>query len=165
MIRDKKIFNNFNNFNKKLLVLALIFIAILLLQSMIFMSFDDYGYGALKYSIGDKYNILGGTDYSNKDIFLFLKETYFKWAGRILGQFVLIKCLQTGEMFIKFIQSIMIFITLTVGIKVFADNKSYINNVFLVSVIFFAIPVRILTLSLFWYAASTIYFCLLHFLY
>lgn len=158
MIRDKKIFNNFNNFNKKLLVLALIFIAILLLQSMIFMSFDDYGYGALKYSIGDKYNILGGTDYSNKDIFLFLKETYFKWAGRILGQFVLIKCLQTGEMFIKFIQSIMIFITLTVGIKVFADNKSYINNVFLVSVIFFAIPVRILTLSLFWYAASTIYF-------
>lgn len=148
----------FKNLNVRFTILILLFIAILFLQSMIFMSFDDYGYGALKYSIGDKYNISGGTDYSNIDILLFLKETYFKWAGRVFGQFMLIKNLQIGETFIKFVQAIVIFITITVGVKVFSENKNYNRSLLLGSAVFFTIPVRILTLSLFWYAASTIYF-------
>ncbi|NFI93509.1 hypothetical protein FC961_03685 [Clostridium botulinum] len=142
---------------KNIWILIIIFLAILFLQSMIFMSFDDYGYGSLSYVIGNKYNSNGGVSYSIIDIFKFLKETYFEWAGRILGQFMLIQSLQIGEWFIKLIQAIIIFITLLLGTKVFCNNKHTTKMIFTVA-IFFCIPVKILKLSLFWYAASTIYF-------
>jgi len=144
--------------NKKILILSGIFLAILFLQSMIFMSFDDYGYAALKYVIGNKFNPNGGMDYSTIDILRFLKETYFQWSGRILGQFMLIKSLQIGEWFIKLMQAIIIFITLIMSTKVFCNNENYNKKIVFMTAIFFCIPVSIMKLSLFWYAASTIYF-------
>lgn len=151
-----KLKKNVNEYD--VITLSIVFILIVILHKMIFMSFDDYGYGALCYVVGDKFNPNGGVNYSVIDIFKFLKETYFIWAGRILGQFFLIKCLQIGEWFIQLVQSGIILGTLLFGVKAFCKEKDYIKKLLLTLAIFFCIPFKVLQLSLFWYSASVIYF-------
>lgn len=143
---------------KNLVILALAFISILLLQSMIFMSFDDYGYGALNYAVGNQFNQNGGVGYSIIDIFKFLQATYMVWAGRVFYQFLLILCLRQGEWFIQIVQSIVIFLTIFFTTKAFSKTDNFIRNFIIILALFFCIPIAITKLSLYWYCASVIYF-------
>ena len=144
--------------NKKSLSMLIIFLSIILLQSMIFMSFDDYGYATISYAVGNQFNPNGGVDYSFFDVLKFLKATYMIWAGRIFDQFLLIECLKNGERFIQLIQTIVIFFTIFFTVKVFSKKENFIRNFVLVTMMFFSIPIIITKLSLFWYCASVIYF-------
>lgn len=143
---------------KEIGILVVIFLAILILQSMIFMSFDDYGYATISYAVGNQFNPNGGVDYSFFDVLKFLKATYMIWAGRIFDQFLLIECLKNGERFIQLIQTIVIFFTIFFTVKVFSKKENFIRNFVLVTMMFFSIPIIITKLSLFWYCASVIYF-------
>lgn len=139
-------------------ILVIIFLVIAILQSMIFMSFDDYGYATISYAVGHQFNPNGGLNYSFIDILAFLKATYMVWAGRIFGQFLLIECLKNGELFIQLVQAIVIFFTIFFTVKVFGKRENFIRNFILVTMMFFSMPIIITKLSLFWYCASVIYF-------
>lgn len=139
-------------------ILILVFIAILLLQSMIFMSFDDYGYATISYGVGNQFNPNGGVNYSFFDVLEFLKTTYMVWAGRIFDQFLLVQCLKNGEQFIQLIQTIVIFFTIFFTVKAFGKKDKLIRDFVLVTLMFFSMPIIITKLSLFWYCASVIYF-------
>lgn len=147
-----------NKSKGNLVILTCIFILIMILQSMIFMSFDDYGFGAISYAVGNQHNLSGGVNYSLIDILAFLKDTYMMWSGRILGPFLLIECLKNGQWVIQIVQAGVIFFTLFFTVKVFCKEENFTKKFVLSIAIFFGIPIEITKLSLYWYSASVTYF-------
>lgn len=153
---NNKLYNIIERSKVKNIYFVLIFL-ILALHSMIFMSFDDYAYATLTYGIGNKINSIGDMSYPWKDILIYLQEIYQVWAGRILGHGMLIASLKGGEWVIQLIQTMIIFVIIVYGVKVFLPGKNFKQKIVACIALFFCIPVYIAKLSVFWYAASTLY--------
>lgn len=119
---------------------------------------DDYGYAALSYGVKGSY-----PEFSLYNLFLFIKDHYVNWGGRVLFFFFEVLSLQLDMQGFMFIQSIVVALMILFSYKTIItivyrnDTKYNIFVLFLLIGMYLLFAKRSYQNALFWASASVLY--------